>query len=181
MYIVQVKRTPPFLAAAFGKYYAQLVANLKHAGSALHNAVVDSDFVGQPETNDASVQVPPDLSPVVDHPAAIVRANALRPFILAHFRDGTYAHSAADSSNAAVITAADATDITSLSALLVQYRTALNSHFGWTVGHNRITLVPAISTVPVDSATNIQVVNTINLLLESHLYSAATSIAVEPI
>jgi hypothetical protein len=174
-----VPRTPPFVAYTVGDQYAQLVENLKRTGNAVHNALVDERFAGQPDTReDAKVQVPPDLSPCADHAAAILRANAIRPYLINHLEDGTYAHKAADTANAAIIVAPDATDVPTLTALLVQYRTALNQHFVNSVVHNRIFIASSIVTVPVDAATNLQVMNTLLLVLEQHLYSAAVSLEI---
>lgn len=171
--------TPVIQAAAAVRLYKDLADNMKRAGNALHNVVVDTNFTYDPRYTDAVNQVPEDFVPAVTHAEAIAKANALRPFILAHFGDATYAHEAADTGNAALITAPDATDVPTLSALLLEYRTALNQHFAYDAGHNRIILSPAIMTVPVDSVSNISVCNAIIKNYEGHIRSAAITVSLE--
>jgi len=171
--------TPVIQAAAAVKLLKEMADNLKRSGNALHNAVVDTAFTYDPRYTDAVNQVPDSFAPAVTHAEAITKMNAIRPFVLAHFADGTYAHEAADTGNAAIITEPDATDVATLSALLVQYRTAINQHFANDAVHNRIILTPAIMTVPVDSATNISVCNAILRNYEGHIRSAATTLSLE--
>lgn len=181
MYSKKVIGTPPIQAASAVKLLALDAYNRKRAGNALHNAVVNAEFTYQPDQTDAVNQVPDSFAPAVTHAEAITKMNALRPFLLAHFADATYAHYVADTANAAVITEPDATDVPTLSALLVQYRTAVNQHFANDDAHNRIILTPAIMTVPVDSATNIAVCNAILRNYEGHVHNAAVSLSLENI
>lgn len=171
--------TPVIQAAAAVRLYKDLADNMKRAGNALHNVVVDTQFTYDPRYTDAVNQVPADFVPAITHAEAITKGNALRPFILAHFGDGTYAHEAADTGNAALITAPDATDIPTLSTLLGQYRTAFNQHAANDAVHNRIILTPAIMTVPVDEPTNIAVLNAILRNYEGHIRSAAITVSLE--
>jgi len=163
--------------------FQQLVENMKKNGSAMHNATVTKKFCREPRTKDAVQQAPDDslLTPIVTEAEAIVRINALRPYLMAHFADGKYAHLVADAASAAMVTAPDATDSASLTTLLVQLRLALNNHYQAVDSHNRMFQQISIATVPSDAATNIQVTNTILLLHATHLYSAAESFDVDPI
>lgn len=181
MFDQKVLGTPPIQAAAAVKLLAQDAYNRKRAGNALHNAVVNAEFTYQPAQTDAVNQVPDSFAPAVTHAEAITKMNALRPFLLAHFADATYAHYVADTANAAVITEPDATDVPTLSALLVQYRTAVNQHFANDAAHNRIILTPAIMTAPVDATTNIEVCNRILRNYEGHVHNAAVSLSLENI
>lgn len=101
--------TPVIQAAAAVRLYKELADNMKRAGNALHNAVVDTAFTYDERYRDAVNQVPDSFAPATTHAEAITKMNALRPFLLAHFGDATYAHTLADSVNAALITAPDAT------------------------------------------------------------------------
>ncbi len=180
-YVKRVFNTPPLIARALAEQYALLARNLKGSGLAQHNAVVDAVFVAQPDTNDTQIQVaelPGASFFAATHAEAIIKANAMRPYILAHLKDGTYAHNAADDANAALITAPDATDVPTLTALLAQYRTALNQHYVNGGVHNRILIAQGIVTVPIDEPTNIAVTNTMLLTYFAHTSSAAVSIEV---
>lgn len=179
MFTQQVIGTPPIQAGAAVRLLQQLADTLKRSGQALHNAVVDSAFTYDPRYTDAVNQVPADFVPAITHAEAITKANALRPFVLAHFADATYAHTVADTVNAALITAPDATDVPTLSALLLEYKAALNQHFANDAAHNRIILSTAVMATPVDSATNIAVLNSLLRLYEGHVYSSATSLSLE--
>ncbi len=182
MYTLEVINTPPVLAATAVRLLKDIADNMKRNGQALHDVVVDLEFTfSNPRFGDAVNQVPSDFVAATTHAEAITKANALRPYILAHFGDGTYAHKVADASNAALITAPDATDVPTLSTLLDQYRTALNQHFANDAAHNRIILTTAIMTVPVDSVTNIAVLNAILRNYEGHVRSSATSLTIENI
>ena len=181
MYSKPIISTPPNQAAAAVQLLALYAENQKRSGYAVHNAVVNEAFTYEPRQTDAVNQVPASFAPATTHAEAITKANALRPFILAHFADATYAHRAADTANAALITAPDATDVATLSTLLGQYRTAVNQHFANDDAHNRIILTTAIMTVPVDSATNITVINAILRNYEGHVHSAAISLSLENI
>lgn len=180
-YAVTVPRTAPNAAYIGLACLAKLTRNLKSGGHALHNAVVDEAFSLQPRTTDALIQVPADLTPVTTEAQAIVRANALKVHLLRHFNDGTYAHKAADATAAAIVTAPDATDSATLSTLLEQLRSAMNTHQGTAAPHNRIILVPQITTAAVDAATNVTVTNLLMLHIEHHFFSAAEELILDPI
>lgn len=163
---------------------SDLVDNLKKQGLCVHNALVNKTFTVQPRTKDAgAVQVPDDslLVACATEAEAILRANAIQPYISAHFDDAKYAHTAADPTSKALLSAPDATDSASLTTKLVAMRLAVNSHFITTTGHNRILNQLQVVTVPIDAATNLAVMNTILLLLQSHWYSAAESYDLDPI
>lgn len=183
MYTLSVINTPPILAAAAVRLHKDMAENMKRSGHALHDVVVDLAFTySNPPLGDAVNQLPDSFAPATTHAEAITKANALiRPFIIAHFLDGIYAHKLADASNAALITAPDATDVPTLSALLLEARTALNQHMANDAAHNRIIFTPATMTVPVDSATNIACLNAILRNYEGHVRSSATSLTIENI
>ncbi len=183
-FIERVPRTSTAQAEAGARFANQLARNLKHAGLAMHNAVVDEVFAARPGFDDAVQQIPADelFVPVVTHAEAIARGNALKSYLLAHFNDGTYAHKAADATSAALITiGTDATDQATLSAKLEEYRAALNAHMARTASHNRMLFQPSIVTAAVDEPTNITVTNALLLHIESHYYSAASSLDIDAI
>lgn len=182
-FIERVPRTSTSQAEAGARYANQLARNLKHAGLAMHNAVVDLAFSVRPGFEDATQQVPADalFVPVTTGAEALIRANALRPYLTRHMLDGTYAHIAADTVSAAIIAAADATDQTTLSVLLEEYRAAINAHLARTTSHNRMLFQPSIVTTAVDEASNILVTNALLLNIESHYYSAASTLDIDPI
>lgn len=179
MYALRIYKTVPHVTYELAMMLARDVEWRKKAGNALHNAVVDKQFVNQPETRDALQQVPPHLEDVTTHTQAIARWVELRPFLLAHLNDGKYAHYQADPVNAALLTAPTPTDIATLSTALEQARQAVNQHVVNDAAHNRIAMAVSIATVANSEPTNIQVLNSIQKIYSQHIHSAAVSFVIE--
>lgn len=179
-----VPRAEAIASYAALRHTAAVIANLKLQGLCLHNAIVDKAFVLDKYTPGATQQVP-DASLFVacaTEAECIVRVNALRPYIVAHFDDGTYAHSTPDATSKADQAGVPAaTDSASLTTLLVAIRTAVNRHYATDAGHNRILIAQTITTVPVDAATNLAVTNTLLKTLQSHLFSGGETLVLDGI
>jgi len=167
-----VQDTPPAIAHATLQWQQRVTKNLAQQGFAQHYARVDADFPLEKRYADA-VDQSIDFTPVTTGAESIARANLLKSIITKHLADGTYAHSAADATSAA-ISAADATDTATCTTLLLEVKITINAHLQFATPHSRLPAsILLVTTVPADEATNITAVNEILILYRRHFYSAA--------
>lgn len=177
-----VQNTAPALAAALAEQYKKNATNAQKSGGlgVMHYARVDASFARDKSTPGATSHEI-DFTPVaaLNNAGCQARANLLRAALLAHLADGSYAHSGADSTSSALVTAPACSDVASCSTLLADLQAAFNSHKGILAVHSSLAVTnPATTITANDAASNITALNELLLLYQRHFYAAREQIRI---
>lgn len=166
----QIARTPPRRAEVSFNLLDKMVERWGRMGLCMHGAEVDAEYAGLKSVTQQTLE---SYATVATDAAAQARANLLRAAVIAHMADGTWAHSAADATSAA-ITAPVCTDVATCTTLLLQVKATINAHVAFLTPHRGLpSFVDAATIVPADAATNITSVNELSIIWMRHVSSAA--------